>query len=772
MQLIVAAVVALVGLAGPLSAAVVGIGGAFAGMGAAGALAIVGVVDQIKKGTAAGNEWSSGLNALKGDLNALGNTAATGLLSSFQQIIGDIGNAMPDLNSEIGTFASILGRTSVSSVQALINVFRVMNPLFVQGGVLIEDIANGLLQWSQNGGLQRFVTYAEQELPHVVNTLGDVGSMLLHIVEATAPIGSTVLTILQQFSQFVSAIPVPVLTATAGAALAIWAAFKLGNGVESIIDKVTGAVGQLTAAEVDSAGAATRLGTSIGSVAGWFGVVTAAVGVGVAAVDAWKQAVEDSVASDADLVNSITAGTDAAGGFTDAMKAVNAWNDTGTTTTKQMSDALESAANGWGGMNKAAASWLGTLDGGASISGNVLNMLEKYGDSLATVARTDLPAAVDSFKKYSAQYDLNATQQWRAINNMGDYKDALTQQATQWGYAATQANLVAIATGKITDANPAATDTTDKLANAQNRLSLAQQQVATDTDAAATAIEGFGQASRNADRANITYQQALDQASQSIRQNGRTLDENTESGRANATALDTIADSGLSLIAAQTRQGASEQTLRGNMQTTRDAFIKTAEQMGDNQTQAEQLADKYGLIPSNITTAFAQTGLGDAIQNVNTYDAAIRALLSDQRAVKLGGSVAGYYGFGSATGGTAGKPGKAAGGTIGMAPGGTVTGRGNAVNDLAGLYRLADGEEVTSNMAGQAARNRPLLKLINANAGADQIAGKAIQLAGGAPTVAAPAPVIQHVHNWYVTSNSGEQLYQDVMRKTNSKVGP
>jgi hypothetical protein len=43
-----------------------------------------------------------------------------------------------------------------------------------------------------------------------------------------------------------------------------------------------------------------------------------------------------------------------------------------------------------------------------------------------------------------------------------------------------------------------------------------------------------------------------------------------------------------------------------------------------------------------------------------------------------------------------------------------VTGPGNAHSDTAGLYRLANGEEVVSDRFGQASRNRFLLKAINA----------------------------------------------------------
>jgi hypothetical protein len=73
---------------------------------------------------------------------------------------------------------------------------------------------------------------------------------------------------------------------------------------------------------------------------------------------------------------------------------------------------------------------------------------------------------------------------------------------------------------------------------------------------------------------------------------------------------------------------------------------------------------------------------------------------------------------------------KADGGTAGMSAGGSVSGAGSAFSDTAGMYRLANGEEVTSDKFGQASHWRPLLKMINMGAPAGQIAGKAVHMAG------------------------------------------
>lgn len=57
------------------------------------------------------------------------------------------------------------------------------------------------------------------------------------------------------------------------------------------------------------------------------------------------------------------------------------------------------------------------------------------------------------------------------------------------------------------------------------------------------------------------------------------------------------------------------------------------------------------------------------------------------------------------------------------------------MSDTAGLYRLANGEEITSNVAGQADRFRSLLKAINRGDSPQTVAQKAMQIAG------TPAPI-------------------------------
>lgn len=99
------------------------------------------------------------------------------------------------------------------------------------------------------------------------------------------------------------------------------------------------------------------------------------------------------------------------------------------------------------------------------------------------------------------------------------------------------------------------------------------------------------------------WEQALDDAADALETNGANLDLNTQAGRDNQAALDDVAQSGWDLIGAMKANDATQDELQDTMQTTRDRFVKLAESMGYSAEDAEDLADKLGLIPEDVNAA-------------------------------------------------------------------------------------------------------------------------------------------------------------------------
>lgn len=201
-------------------------------------------------------------------------------------------------------------------------------------------------------------------------------------------------------------------------------------------------------------------------------------------------------------------------------------------------------------------------------------------------------------------------------------------------------------------------------------------------------LAGVVLSSRQAQR---NFEESLDDATAALEKNGQTLDVTTEAGRNNQAALDDIADSAWDLIKARQAEGAEESELQGIMETSREAFVRTAQQMGLNKEAAIELADRLNLIPGNVKTEIKQRGadevkskareVKDAVNNiprhvgisVDTSDvyAAIGSLQQLQAEIRAsGGSTRVAYGQG-------GRGGQ----VVGFSTGGAVYGAGTETSD-------------------------------------------------------------------------------------------
>lgn len=129
------------------------------------------------------------------------------------------------------------------------------------------------------------------------------------------------------------------------------------------------------------------------------------------------------------------------------------------------------------------------------------------------------------------------------------------------------------------------------------------------TDAAATgaaaAVRDFYTAARegteinlNAREAQRALEQSIDDATASIKENGRTLDINTQKGRDNAAALDQIQRDAYAAAEAIRSQGGSQQSANAVMERARKAYVEAAVAAGANRKQVEALSRQLFAIPS------------------------------------------------------------------------------------------------------------------------------------------------------------------------------
>lgn len=152
----------------------------------------------------------------------------------------------------------------------------------------------------------------------------------------------------------------------------------------------------------------------------------------------------------------------------------------------------------------------------------------------------------------------------------------------------------------VASATALATGVTKTFADTQGELKKKADDAKAALDTLLTSIEGFGSKTLDARGAARDYEAAIDAASKSIKDNGKTLDKHTEKGRANQQALEGIATTTLKSITANYQHGASVKTLDKQVADGRKTFLHFADGMGLSKTAAGKLADALGLTKRNV----------------------------------------------------------------------------------------------------------------------------------------------------------------------------
>lgn len=101
----------------------------------------------------------------------------------------------------------------------------------------------------------------------------------------------------------------------------------------------------------------------------------------------------------------------------------------------------------------------------------------------------------------------------------------------------------------------------------------------------------------------IGYEAAVDDATASLKENGKTLDIGTAKGRANKTALDTLATSANSVTEALRNNGDGNVKAAKHAEGARANFVKLAVQMGATVPEAKRMAAQMIAIPNVSRTA-------------------------------------------------------------------------------------------------------------------------------------------------------------------------
>lgn len=510
------------------------------------------------------------------------------------------------------------------------------------GDLLTQSLQDGRTAWEQNIALaaeaeKRYAT-TESQLKMAKNAVTDAaiefGAVLAPAIREAAGMVSS-------FADFLGSLPGPVKDFTVGAGAATVGVALLGG---SAIKTATSFL-ELKSA-MDEAGIASKGLTRNIGVAG-----------GAAAAALAATAIFDSLgASIAEAMGVKPTGMEEA--TTAILKGANAGKDF-----KVSLDAATSAGGQFQGIIEKVVPIAGLFGGGLD---SAKASVENYDKALATLVQSGHADQVTEFLKAQG---VSAEQ---AAKDLPIYSAALQD-------AANQATLAQSPTTGLAES-------IDEAADAASRTTA-------EIDELAAAIEGLGGAAMTADAFEAQFQQSIDELTEAVQKNGQAVSANrteidltTEAGRANSAALQDMVKSTVESTSSLFRQGAAQEEVTAKVQAGRDAFVAAAIQMGLTSAAANDLADRYGLIPDEVATLIATPGMDSAKSGVDDFIRRLSSIprsVESQIAIKVGNLGTLEYALSlvkqlNAQGGRYAVAGKSTGG------GSTINADGNMLNNING----------------------------------------------------------------------------------------
>lgn len=263
---------------------------------------------------------------------------------------------------------------------------------------------------------------------------------------------------------------------------------------------------------------------------------------------------------------------------------------------------------------------------------------------------------------------MTSEQTMTLLDSMPAFRDALDQQASDAGLTATDANLLAIAMGKI---DPVAKSNASAFGDLSGAAAEAKQSI----EELAGETLNFGSAQIDAEHAAITFGEQIFALNERVAECVGGLDISTEAGQAIRQSL-LEAETANKAASAALNAGEGQDMVNGKLSRGRQALIDAAAAYGMGEREAKSYADQVIAAPDTVTTWF-RNNAEQAAAAVQVYKKTIDSIRDTvpttiRVAMEQVGSIGGEK---HATGGTVEY---ASGGTIGGISGLSALGIGGA----------------------------------------------------------------------------------------------
>ena len=188
------------------------------------------------------------------------------------------------------------------------------------------------------------------------------------------------------------------------------------------------------------------------------------------------------------------------------------------------------------------------------------------------------------------------------------------------------------------NAQKLAAGSADGVREGMSKIESAAADAKDEVEDLASEIRGFGNSAIAADAAESRFRDSIDDVTKTVKNNAQAVKDGeitkAQATRDNRDALRDLAEAAKENSAATFELTGSAEDARTKLEEGRTAFIKAAGQMGITGEAAEDLADRYGLIPADISTTITAKGGASARRSVQELIDTINRLNS--KTVTLG----------------------------------------------------------------------------------------------------------------------------------------
>ncbi|MCW2287043.1 TP901 family phage tail tape measure protein [Leucobacter luti] len=357
---------------------------------------------------------------------------------------------------------------------------------------------------------------------------------------------------------------------------------------------------------VSTSGVRGKLGGVASFLMGPWGAAMLAAGI---ATNVFNSAMDASKVSSEELKNAIMQG---AGAF-DTMTEKAQQNEKGVTSafinvSQHFAD-LPALAD------KAAVSGRGFWSSMSFNENTALDAVKVLGDTLSTLAVSDLPRAQRAFAAFVNDSGLNDNQALTLMNEeMASFKSSLIDAASAAGVATDDATLLKFALGEVGGAAVESADGTDSQKASLEELAGVAAKTGEEVAALADEIRNFGSGAFDMEGSAIKLQEEYRKLADAFAEGGQSLDITTEAGGATVTALMDVAAAANASAGATLEMTGNQEAANAILDEARQKIIDARVALDESPEAAAAWADQF--LSSSQAVAEAAEVAKTAIEDI------------------------------------------------------------------------------------------------------------------------------------------------------------